>query len=83
MPAVLVSVPTVMLKLLHHLSTSFIITHHLLDFMVQGKMTEEDTPTVRLDATPSGLWTAGAPTSIIPPFLLNHPNLSWLGTGTE
>ena len=30
----------------------------LLDFMVQGKITEADTPTIRLGATPSGLISA-------------------------
>jgi len=30
----------------------------LLDFMVQGKITEENTPTVRLGASPSGLNSA-------------------------
>ena len=30
-------------------------SRHLLDFMVQGKTTEAKAPTIRLDATPSGL----------------------------
>jgi len=30
----------------------------LLDFMVQGRLTEADTPTIRLGATPSGLTSA-------------------------
>ena len=36
---------------LHPLSTSFIIAHHLLDFTVQGKITEGDVPTVCPDTT--------------------------------
>jgi len=67
----------------HPLSTSCIITHHLPDFMVQGKITEADAPTIRLGATPSKL--------LVPhlhlfyakcPLCLNPPNLSWLRTGT-
>jgi len=54
MPAVLVAVPTVMENSLHPLSTSSITAHRLLDFMVQGKTTEADAPTIRLDATASG-----------------------------
>ena len=54
-PATLVTVPspTATQNSLHPLSTSSITAHHLLDFMVQGKITEADTPTTRLDATPS------------------------------
>ena len=37
MPTVLITVPTVMQKSLHPLSTSSIIACHLLDFMVHGK----------------------------------------------
>jgi len=55
MPAVLVAVPTVMQNLLHPLSTSSIIARHLLDFMEHGKTAEAEAPTIRLDATPSGL----------------------------
>jgi len=44
MPAVLVTVPTVIHNLLHPLSTSSITAHHLLDFMVQGNITEADAP---------------------------------------
>ena len=55
MPAVLVKVTTVTQNLLHPLSTSFIIADHLLHFMEQWKITEADTLTIRLDATPSGL----------------------------
>jgi len=42
MPAVLVAVhvPTVTQNLLHPLSTSSITAHHLLDFMLHGKITE-------------------------------------------
>jgi len=55
--------------------------------MVQGKITEVDTPTVQVGAIPSEL-VSDWPTSIIPPFYVgcpscrNPPNLSWLGTGT-
>jgi len=63
MPAVLVAVPTVMRNLLHPLSTSFITAHHLLDFMVQEKITEADTPTVHTDTTPSGLPVPPPPSS--------------------
>jgi len=50
MPAVLVAAHTVMQILLHPLSTSSITAHHLLDFMVQGKITEVDALTVHMDA---------------------------------
>ena len=55
----------------------------LLDFVVQGKITEADTPTIQ---------TNWRPTSITPPprhfyagcpFCRNLPILSWLGTGTK
>ena len=36
-------------ELVHPLSTSSIIARHLLDFVVQGKITEADVPTIRLD----------------------------------
>ena len=83
MPAVLVTVPTVPQNLLLSLSTSSIIARHLLDYMVQGKITEADTPTIRLDTTPSGL--------SVPPsshFMLNAlchipRNLSRLEKGTK
>ena len=55
MLAVVVTVPTVMQNSLHSLSTSSTIARHLLDFMLQGKTTEAKAPTIRLDATPSGL----------------------------
>jgi len=38
MQAVLVALPTVMQNLLHPTTTFSIIAHHLLDFMVQGKI---------------------------------------------
>jgi len=56
-------------------------------FMVEGKITEADTPTIWLGATPSGL-ISDAPLSF-PVFYTrypschNAPNLSWLGTGTK
>ena len=87
MPAVLVAGPTVTHNSLHPLSTSSTTARHVLDFMVQGKIADTDAPTVRLDATPSGL--SGALTSIIPhfyaeyPFCRNPPNLSWFGTGNR
>jgi len=54
----------------------------LLDFMVQWKITEADTPTIWLGATNQ------RPTSIIPHFYAGRPScrwppaLSWFGTGT-
>ena len=71
MPAVLVAVhvPTVMQILLRPVSTSSIINRHLLDFMVQGKITEADALTIRLDAIPSGLFVPPPPSS--PHFTLN------------
>jgi len=84
MPAVLVAVPTVMPNLLHPLPTSSITACHLLEFMVQEKITEADAPTIRLDATPSGLslhylchFYAKCP------FCCNPHNLSWLVTYTH
>jgi len=59
----------------------------LPDFVVQGKITEADTPTIRLGATPSGLISDPPPTS--PhlyagcPSRINPPNLSWIGIGTK
>ena len=58
MPAVLATVstvPTVTQNSLHPLSISSITAWHLLGFMVHGKITEADTPKIRLDATPSRL----------------------------
>jgi len=58
--------------------------NHLLDFMVQGKVTEADTPSFRLGATPSRLISYLPPSS--PhfdagcPSCGNPPTLSWLGT---
>jgi len=66
---VLVTVPTVTQTSLHPLSTSSITARHLLDFMVQGKITETDALTIRLDATPSGLSVPQPPSS--PIFTLN------------
>ena len=63
----------------------------LLDFVVQGKITEADTPTVTI-RIPDGhhsVWTNQRLTSIIPrfytgiPFCRNPPTLSWLETGTK
>jgi len=85
MPALLVTVPTVTQILLHPLSTSSIIAHHLLDFMVQGKIT---VPTICLDATRSGLHSVPPPPS--PIFTWNAfsvaiilPYYPGLGTGTN
>jgi len=66
MPAVLIAVlTTVMQNLLHPLSTSSITASCLLDFMVQGKITEADAQTIHLDATPSGLSVPPPPSSPI------------------
>jgi len=54
--------------------------------MVQGKITEADTPTIQLATTPSGLISDPPPSSpIFTPDALRHnpPTLSWLGTGTK
>ena len=87
MLAVLVAVPTVTHNSLHTLSTSCIIAHHLLDFMVHGKTTEADALTTHLDATPSGLLAPPRPSFshfyAKCPFCCNPPNLSCLGTGTK
>jgi len=53
--AVLVTVLAVSQNSLHPLSASSIAAYHLLNFLVQGKITEADAPTIRLDATRSGL----------------------------
>jgi len=64
MKAVLVAVPTV---ILHPLWTSSIVAHHLLDFVVQVKITEADASTICLDVPhPDYRW----PSSIIPPFFM-------------
>jgi len=61
MPAVLV---TYLLLRTTLLSTSSITAHHLVDFMVHGKITEADAPTICLDATPSGLSVPPHPVSL-------------------
>lgn len=59
----------------------------LLDFMMPRKITEADTPTIRLGATPSGLISGPLPSS--PNFYARCPSgrnpftLSWLGTSTK
>jgi len=53
---------------LHPLSTSSTTARHLLDSIVQGKITESDVPTTCLDATPSG------PSVPLPP---SSPTLYW------
>jgi len=50
MPPVLITVPTVMQNSLHPLSTSSVVASHLLDFVVQGKITEAGAPEICLDA---------------------------------
>ena len=57
-------------------------------FMVQGKITEADTSTIRLGATQSVRINQRPPSSsphfyAICPFCHNRPTLSWLGTGTK
>jgi len=68
MLAVMVTVPTVMQYYMHPSSTSFIITRHLLDFMVLGTI-EAEAPTIQLEATPSKLSVPPPPSS--PHFLPN------------
>jgi len=55
--------------------------------MVQGNITEAETPTIRLGATPSGLISDPPPSSphfyAKCPSCRNPPTLSWLGTGTK
>jgi len=59
----------------------------LLDFMMQGKITEAETPTIWLGTTPSGL--ISDPPLSSPHFYIgcpsyrNPPTLSWLGMGTK
>jgi len=65
MPAVMVAVPAVRQNSLHYLSTSSITARHLLDFMVQGKITEAESPTIRMDATISELSVPPRPPSFI------------------
>jgi len=58
----------------------------LLDFMVQGEISEADIPTIRLGATPSGLISDPPPSSPIftPDALLatTYPIYPGLGVGT-
>ena len=59
---------------LHHLWTSSITARHLLDFMVQGKITEADAPIFHQDATPSGLLVSpslSSPVFCRMPFLIH------------
>jgi len=63
MLTILVEVPTATKNSLHPLSTSSIIARHLLDFMLQGKKTEADAPTIRLDATQFRLSVPPPPSS--------------------
>jgi len=76
MPAFLVAVLTVMQNSLHLLSTSSITARQLLGFMVQGKITEADTPIIHLDATPSRLSVPPPPSS--PHFTPNAPSAATL-----
>jgi len=59
----------------------------LLDFMVQGKITEADTPTIQMGDIASGLISDPPPSSPYfyarCPSCHNPPNLSWLVTGTK
>ena len=59
----------------------------LLDFVVQGEISEADTPTIRLGATPTGLISDPPPSTPIftPDALLvaTLAILSTLGTGTK
>jgi len=54
-----------------------------LDFRMHGKITEADTSTIRVGATPSGLITAHLHFYAGCPSYHNPPTLSWLGTGTK
>jgi len=54
MPAVLITVPTVMQNSLHPLSTSSITDRHLLDFMVQRKIKKADALKIHQDTTLPG-----------------------------
>jgi len=63
MLAVLVVVPTVRHNSLQPLSASSISAYHLLDFMVQGEITEAGALTIHLDATPSALSVPPPPSS--------------------
>jgi len=72
-----ITVPTIMQNSLHILSTSSVTVRHLLGFMVQGKTTEADALTIRLDATLSGLSVPLPPSSdIIMPNALSVATLT-------
>jgi len=53
--AVMVAGPTVMQNSQHPLLSYSTTARHLLDLMLQGKITETEAPTIREDATRSGL----------------------------
>ena len=59
----------------------------VMDFLEQGKITEADTPTIRLGASASGLISYPPPSSphfhARCPSCCNPPDLSWLGAGTK
>jgi len=55
----------------------------LLDFMVQGEISEADTPTIRRGATPTGLVSDPPPSSPIFKLDALPLNCSWLGTGSK
>jgi len=59
----------------------------LLDFIVQGKTTQANTPTIRMGATPPRLICDPPPSSphfyTRRPSCHNPPTLSWLGTDTK
>jgi len=62
------------------------VLEEIWTFMVQGKITEADTPTIRVGVTPSGLTSDPPPSSpIFMPDALPAATLplSWLGTGTK
>ena len=79
MLAFLVTVPTVTQNSLHLLSTSCVIACHLLDFVVQGKITGRRTDNA------SGRHPIGTPSSrhfyVECPFCHNPASLSGLGPG--
>jgi len=68
MPTILVTVLAVTQNSLHPLSASSIIACRFLEFMLQGKITDADAPTIHLDATPSGHQC---------PHLYHPPNFTW------
>jgi len=59
-----------MQKSLHPSSTTFIIAHNLLDFVVQQKETEAEAPIIRLDSTSSRLSVPPPPSS--PPIFMTN-----------